>query len=214
VHLAPGAPLRPLDIEIPGDVSSAAFFLALALLYDGADIEVRDVGLNPSRLGFARIARRMGAQLVWDAERDVGGETVGRIRALSSALRGVSIEGKEVPSVIDELVLLACVATQAEGETIVRGATELRTKESDRISAVVANLRAIGAQAEETADGFVVRGTPGPLRGSVRTLGDHRMAMAFGILAALPDNDIHIDDTACVAVSYPEFWTHLEALLQ
>jgi 3-phosphoshikimate 1-carboxyvinyltransferase len=212
VFLAPEARLGPLDIDIPGDVSSAAFLLALAMLYEGGDIEVRDVGLNERRLGFARTARRMGARLTWESEREVGGESVGRIRALSSDLRGVIVEGEDVPSMIDEIVLLACVATQAEGETVVRGAQELRVKESDRIAAVVANLRAIGAHAEETTDGFVVRGTRGPLRGSVRTLGDHRMAMAFGVLAALPGNDIRIDDPACVAVSYPEFWKDLEAL--
>ena len=206
--------LAPLDINVPGDPSSAAFFLALAMLAKDGDIEVRDVGLNEGRMGFARVARRMGAQVAWDVEREAGGEPVGAIRASSSSLRGVVVEGDEVPSLIDELVLLACLATRAEGETIVRGAQELRVKESDRIAAVVENLRAIGAQASETADGFVVRGTPGPLRGSVRTLGDHRMAMAFGVLAALPGNDIRIDDPACVAVSYPGFWKDLEVLLR
>lgn len=113
---------------------------------------------------------------------------------------------------IDELVLLACLATRAEGETIVRGAQELRVKESDRIATVVHNLRAIGAEAEETADGFVVRGSRTPLRGAVRTHGDHRVAMAFGVLARLPGNDIRIDDPSCVAVSYPRFWEDLERL--
>jgi 3-phosphoshikimate 1-carboxyvinyltransferase len=113
---------------------------------------------------------------------------------------------------IDELVLLACLATRAEGETIVRGAQELRVKESDRIVTVIHNLRAIGAVAEETADGFVVRGTRTPLRGAVRTYGDHRVAMAFGVLATLPGNEIRIDDRSCVAVSYPRFWEDLELL--
>jgi 3-phosphoshikimate 1-carboxyvinyltransferase len=113
---------------------------------------------------------------------------------------------------IDELVLLACLASRAESETIVRGARELRVKESDRIATVVKNLRAIGAHAEETADGFVVRGAQKAFRGSVQTYGDHRVAMAFGVLATLPGNDIHIDDPSCVAVSYPAFWTDLERI--
>ena len=210
VVLGPDSRLAPIDIDVPGDPSSAAFFLAMAMLAEDRGIEVRDVGLNDGRIGFARVARRMGGRVAWDVEREVGGEPVGTIRASSSRLRGVVVDAGEVPSLIDELVLLACVATQAEGETIVRGAQELRVKESDRIAAVVDNLRAVGAHADETADGFVVHGAPGPLRGSVRTHGDHRMAMAFGVLSALPGNDIHIDDTACVAVSYPAFWKDLE----
>jgi 3-phosphoshikimate 1-carboxyvinyltransferase len=115
---------------------------------------------------------------------------------------------------IDELVLLACLAARAAGTTTVRGAQELRVKESDRIAAVVRNLQAVGARAEETADGFVVHGAPGPLKGSVRSSGDHRMAMAFGVLAALPGNAIDIDDRSCVAVSYPRFWEDLEGIAQ
>ena len=113
---------------------------------------------------------------------------------------------------IDELVLLACVAARAEGPTTVRGAQELRVKESDRIATVVRNLQVIGARAEETSDGFVVHGTSGPLSGGVRAHGDHRVAMAFGVLARLPDSDIRIDDPSCVAVSYPRFWDDLERL--
>jgi 3-phosphoshikimate 1-carboxyvinyltransferase len=115
---------------------------------------------------------------------------------------------------IDELVLLACLATRAEGTTTVTGAQELRVKESDRIAAVVGNLQAVGARADETADGFVVHGARGPLTGAVRSRGDHRMAMAFGVLGALPGNAIDIDDRSCVAVSYPRFWQDLEEMAQ
>jgi len=114
-----------------------------------------------------------------------------------------------VPAMIDELPMLACLATRADGETTVRGAEELRVKESDRIAAVVANLRAVGADADELPDGFVVRGAPGPLRGRVVTHGDHRLAMAFGVLGALDGNAISVDDPDCVAVSYPGFWADL-----
>jgi 3-phosphoshikimate 1-carboxyvinyltransferase len=113
---------------------------------------------------------------------------------------------------IDELVLLACVAARADGITTVRGASELRVKESDRIATVVRNLRGIGVRAEETPDGFAVEGTRAPLRGVVHAHGDHRIAMAFGVLASLPGSDIAIDDRSCVAVSYPRFWEDLERL--
>jgi 3-phosphoshikimate 1-carboxyvinyltransferase len=212
VVLEPVAKLEPLEMHVPGDPSSAAFLIALALLSDQGDVEVRDVGLNERRTGFFDVARRMGADISWTAERGVAGEPVGTVRARSSALRGVTVEGSDVPAMIDELVLLACLATSADGETVVRGARELRVKESDRIAAVVNNLRAIGAHAEETADGFVVRGARKPLRGLVQTHGDHRVAMAFGILARLPGNEVHIDDPRCVAVSYPAYWTDLERI--
>lgn len=212
VILEPVDRLEPLDIEVPGDPSSAAFLVALALLADRGELELHDVGLNERRTGFIDVARRMGAAISWDAERKVSGEPVGTIRARSSMLHGTTITGADVPTMIDELVLLGCLATRADGDTIVQGAQELRVKESDRIATVVENLRAIGADAEETADGFVVRGTRTRLHGSVRTHGDHRVAMAFGILAKLPGNDIRIDDPGCVAVSYPRFWEDLERL--
>ena len=139
------------------------------------------------------------------------GRTVGTIRAKSSRLP--ERRSKALTSSDDhELVLLACLATRAEGMTTVRGAQELRVKESDRISTVVQNLQAIGARAEETPDGFIVHGSPSPLSGMVRTRGDHRVAMAFGVLASLPGNDIHIDDPSCVAVSYPAFWDDVKRL--
>ena len=212
--LEPVDGLQPLDIDVPGDVSSAAFLVALALVADGGDLELRDVGLNERRLGFLEAARRMNATLSWEIRQEVGGEPAGTIRAKSSTLRGTTIEGTDVPAMIDELVLLACLATRAEGDTIVRGAEELRVKESDRIAAVVQNLRAIGAEAEETSDGFVVRGTRTPLRGLVRTRGDHRVAMSFAVLAKVPGNEIRIDNPSCVGVSYPRFWEDLTRLIR
>jgi 3-phosphoshikimate 1-carboxyvinyltransferase len=124
-------------------------------------------------------------------------------------LRAIDITPADVPSMIDELPLLAVVAARAEGETVVRGASELRVKESDRIAVTVANLRSIGVAAEELPDGFVVRGTDAPLRGSVQSHGDHRIAMAFGTLGATRNCDVTIDDMSCVSVSYPEFWHDL-----
>lgn len=212
VVLEPVRELAPLDLAIPGDPSSAAFLIALAILSDDGDLELRDIGLNERRLGFVKVVRRMGADVSWNVERDAAGEPVGTIRARSSRLRGTTIDGSEVPAMIDELVLLACVAARADGPTTVRGAQELRVKESDRIATVVRSLQVIGANAEETSDGFVVHGSAAPLSGEVRTHGDHRVAMAFGVLARLANNDVRIDDRSCVAVSYPSFWDDLERL--
>jgi 3-phosphoshikimate 1-carboxyvinyltransferase len=129
--------------------------------------------------------------------------------ARPAVLHGISVGGDSIPAMIDELPLLACLATRASGTTTITGAAELRGKESDRIATVVANLRSIGADVEEYPDGMSVSGSDRPLRGHVRTRGDHRIAMAFGVLAALPENRITLDDQACVTVSYPGFWTDL-----
>jgi len=154
----------------------------------------------------------MGADVSWEVEREECGEPVGTISVVPRALSGVQVGAEQVPAMIDELPLLACLATCADGETEIRGAGELRVKESDRIAVVVGNLRTLGADAEELPDGFVVRGTSPVLRGRVVTHGDHRMAMAFGILGALPGNEIEIDDPDCVAVSYPAFWSDLASV--
>jgi 3-phosphoshikimate 1-carboxyvinyltransferase len=155
----------------------------------------------------------MGASIALDDRERIAGEWIADVRVRSGAtLRGISIGREAIPTLIDELPLVACLAAYAEGETRVTGAAELRVKESDRIAVVVGNLRALGADADELPDGFVVRGTAPVLRGRVVTHGDHRMAMAFGILGALPGNDIEIDDRECVAVSYPTFWSDLAAV--
>jgi 3-phosphoshikimate 1-carboxyvinyltransferase len=206
VRLDPPQRLAPLDMLVPGDPSSAAFLAALAALASEGDLTLVDVCLNPTRTGFLRALSRMGSRLEIQPGERQGGEEMGTIRVWPSELRAVELEGSEVPSMIDELPLLACVAARADGVTLIRGAGELRVKESDRIATVVANLRAIGAEAEEHPDGLSVAGSTRPLRGLVRTGGDHRIAMAFGILAALPGNAIEIDDPACAAVSYPGFW--------
>lgn len=206
------ARLAPLDFDVPGDPSSAAFLVGWALLADHGEVEVPGVALNERRTGFFEVARRMGGSVSSNVERDAAGEPVGTIRAKRSTLYGTTIQGADVPAMIDELVLLACLAARADGVTTVQGAQELRVKESDRIATVVQNLRAIGARAEETPDGFIVQGSRVALSGPVRTHGDHRVAMAFGVLASLPGNDIQIDDRSCVGVSYPGFWDDLRRL--
>jgi 3-phosphoshikimate 1-carboxyvinyltransferase len=209
VRLAPGQTVQPLDISVPADPSSAAFFVALAALADHGEIRLTDVCLNPTRTGAFDVLRRMGASIALSDLRESGGEPVGTIAASASALTGTRIGGAEIPRCIDELPLLACVAARAHGETIIADASELRVKESDRIRAVVQNLRRLGVDAEERDDGMRIVGSRAPLSGQVATHGDHRLAMAFGILAALPENSITIDDPSCVAVSYPDFWSDL-----
>jgi 3-phosphoshikimate 1-carboxyvinyltransferase len=204
--------LPPLDLRVPGDPSSAAFLVALALLADEGELLVRAVGTNPTRTGFFRVLARMGGFVELHGEREEGGEPVADLRVQPAPLRGVEIGGAEVPSLIDEIPILAVLAARAEGETRVTGASELRVKESDRIRAIVENLRAVGVEAEELPDGLVVRGTDRPLAGEIRTHGDHRIAMAFGVLGALSGNDVRVDDPACVEVSFPGFWELLREL--
>lgn len=209
VALTPVDRLAALDQPVPGDPSSAAFLAALAALADGGAIVLPDVCLNPTRAGFLDVLARMGATVEREAA-EYGGELVGTVRVRPGALVACTVEAPEVPSLIDELPLVACLAARAEGTTVIRGAAELRVKESDRIAATVANLRAIGVDADELPDGLVVTGSRRPVRGRVRTHGDHRLAMAFGVLGRVDGHALEIDDPACVNVSYPTFWRDLE----
>lgn len=214
MEISPGQVLRPEDVAVPGDPSSAAFFVALGLLSRDADLRLENVCLNETRMGFVGALRRMRASVEVQGAREEGGEIVGTLVPKPSMLSGIQVDPDEVPAMIDELPLLACVATRARGETVVRGAAELRVKESDRITTIVQNLRALGAEAEELPDGFRVQGSARPLRGRVTTRGDHRIAMGFAILGALEGNEIELDDRECVAVSYPAFWTDLAKVLE
>jgi 3-phosphoshikimate 1-carboxyvinyltransferase len=201
--------LPALDLRVPGDPSSAAYFIALAAAFPDREIVLPGVCLNPTRIGFVDAVRRMGASVDIEPTGTETGETVGTITARAGDLRGVSVDAAEVPAMIDEIPLLACLAARASGDTVIRGAGELRVKESDRIAAVAANLTALGVRVEETGDGMRVIGTDAPLRGRVHAFADHRIAMAFGVLGALPGNRIQIDDPTCVNISYPQFWADL-----
>ena len=210
VLLFGGQSLSPLDLDVPGDPSSAAFFAALATLAPKGELLLERVCVNETRTGFLGALAEMGASVEFEDKVLRSGEWTANVRVTAgSGLHGVTIGREAIPTLIDELPLLACIAAYADGETRVNGAEELRVKESDRISAVVSNLQALGADAEELPDGFVISGTHPRLRGTVVTHGDHRLAMAFGMLATLPGNEIAIDDRNCVAVSYPSFWDDL-----
>ncbi len=209
VALEPVRVLSAADVDVPADPSSAAFFVALAAMADGGELLLRDVCVNPTRTGFLQLLRRMGARVEFIEETVRGGEPVATLRVAAGPLVGTDIGGDEVPSMIDELPLAACLGARAEGVTRITGAGELRVKESDRIATVVQNLRALGVDADELPDGMIVRGTRAPLRGAVATRGDHRIAMAFGVLGTTDGAAIEIDDPACVDVSFPGFWALL-----
>ncbi len=207
----PAGELAPLDLRVPGDVSSASFFFALAALSERLAVNAPGVGLNETRTGFLRVLERMGAEVTVARRSQAGGETLGDARVVGSGgLRAVEVGGDEVPGMIDELPALAVTAVRAEGVTRITGAAELRLKESDRLAALAANLREIGARVEEGRDGLEIEGTRRPLAGTVKSFGDHRVAMAFGVLGATPECDVRIDDPTVSDVSFPGFWRLLE----
>jgi 3-phosphoshikimate 1-carboxyvinyltransferase len=202
VEISAFAPAR-FEIEIPGDPSSAAFIVTAAVLTGSA--EIPNVGLNPTRIGFLETLARMGAAVEWKTEAEHMGEPVGTISARASELASTGLEGPLVPLVLDELPLLAVLATQARGTTTVTGAAELRIKESDRIATIVTALRDMGADAEEKRDGFTVSG-PTPLKGTtVDPAGDHRIAMALAVAGLVADGETVIDGFEAASVSWPGF---------
>jgi 3-phosphoshikimate 1-carboxyvinyltransferase len=209
VCLRPARRLRPLEIRVPADPSSAAFFVALAALANEGELVLTDVCLNPTRTGFFAALRRMGASVEEAREISSAGEELGSVRVKPARLRSTRITGDQVPALIDELPLLACVAAGAGIELEITGAAELRVKESDRINTVVQNLRAVGADAEELPDGLRVRAGRRALAGTIDPRRDHRIAMAFGVLSAATGNRITVKEPECVAVSYPGFWDDL-----
>jgi 3-phosphoshikimate 1-carboxyvinyltransferase len=206
--------LPPFAFCVPGDPSSAAFFAALALL-TGIPVTTSPIAVNPTRTGFFDVLVRMGARITSEPLSVECGEPTGALTIRGTLDAAATVDGAAIPALIDELPLLACLAAYAPGETRVADAAELRVKESDRITAVVTALRAIGAEADERPDGFVVRGRPGArYAGHVVTHGDHRLAMAFGVLGAVPGNAITVDDPGCVGVSFPTFWDTLAEVMR
>ena len=204
--------LWPLDLDVPGDISSAAFVLVLALLGGTrGELTVCGVGINPTRTGVLPVLARMGARLVVEPDADQGGEPVGSITAAPTVLHATTIGADDVIGAIDEIPILAAAAARAQGTTRITGAGELRVKETDRLSALAQNLRAIGVLVEELEDGLEVEGTDRPLVGEVDAMGDHRIAMAFGVLGALAGNDIRVRGAHVVDVSFPGFWERLAA---
>lgn len=209
VCLRPSRRLSPMEIDVPGDPSSAAFFVALATLAGEGELTLADVCLNPTRTGFLDAMKRMGADIRLSETASSAGEEIGTLVVRPAELDDLSITASEVPSLIDELPLLACVAAGAGVDLEITGAEELRVKESDRINAVVENLLLVGAHAEELPDGLRVWPGRRQFSGTIDPRGDHRIAMAFGVLGAVSGNRITVKNPECVAVSYPGFWNDL-----
>ncbi|HQI02403.1 MAG TPA: 3-phosphoshikimate 1-carboxyvinyltransferase [Deltaproteobacteria bacterium] len=200
------------EIFVPGDPSSAAFPAVWAAAARESEVVLRDICLNPTRIGFINVLRRMGADISFENARGVSGETVGDILVKGGALQATTIEGDEIPRLIDEIPILAVAACFAQGTTVIRDASELRVKETDRISALVNGLASLGAHVEEKSDGLVIHGPLHFHGGSIRTYSDHRIAMAFHILSKISDTDVAIDDRDCVDISFPGFFSLMETL--
>jgi 3-phosphoshikimate 1-carboxyvinyltransferase len=213
VEVRPVERLGPLDIDIPGDVSAAGFWLVIAGLVAGSHLRLRSVGVNPTRTGFIELLRTCGVEIAVTGTRSVGGEPVGDIDVgAASELRPVSVNAGAAAEMIDELPILAVAATQLPGVSRITGARELRVKESDRIAAMAEGLAAMGADVTALDDGWEIRG-PRHLEGArVRSHRDHRIAMALAIAGLLADGSTEIEDAECVDISYPGFFEQLEAL--
>ncbi len=213
ISFVPPDAVSSFATRIPGDPSSAAFLAAAAVLA-GSGLLITEVGINPTRTGFIHVLRRMGARVEVIPRGEQLGEPVGDLLVSPGSLTGTEVDAREVPTLIDEIPILAAVAAQAEGPTIFRGIAELRVKESDRLHLLSANLRSLGCEAEASADSLLVSGLGLPLRGQVDTAGDHRMAMAFSVLAAaVPESNIRLSEVKSAAVSYPSFFADLRRVL-
>ena len=207
-----GARLHAADLDVPGDLSSAAFFLAAALLLPDSELVIRGVGLNPTRTGIVDVVRAMGGNVEIHNRTHVGGEPVGDLLVRSSRLHGVEIDGELVVRAIDELPIVAVVMACAHGTSVIRGAQELRVKESDRIAGLAGALTTLGADLDEQPDGLVIRGPARLSGGTVHSRSDHRLAMALGVAALLSRRSVQIEEPECVAVSFPGFFRLLRDL--
>ena len=208
-----GASLRLPEVAVPGDISSAAPFLVGAAIVPGSAVTVHGVGLNPRRAGLLDVLERMGVRIAIYNRRSIGGEPAGDVEVRASDLVGATITAEEVPSLIDELPILAVAACHARGETVVRGAEELRAKESNRIEAVVEELRRIGGHIRATTDGFRIKGVPARLRGGVvDSRGDHRLAMLGAIAGVASREGVELRGAGAAATSFPGFFEVLEQI--
>ncbi len=213
------ASIRPCEelygqkITVPGDISSAAYFIAAGLIVPDSEILIEGVGINPTRAGILKVCEDMGGDITLLNERFEGGEKIADILVRTSRLHGTEISGGIIPTLIDEIPVIAVMAATAEGTTVIKDAAELKVKETDRIETVTDNLKAMGCDVTPTDDGIIIRGGR-PLKGaSIHTLLDHRIAMAFSIAALTAEGNTKILDSRCIDVSYPDFYDTFDALL-
>ncbi|WP_040208359.1 3-phosphoshikimate 1-carboxyvinyltransferase [Neobacillus jeddahensis] len=206
--------LTASTIFVPGDISSAAFFLVAGAILPESEIVLRNVGLNPTRTGIIEVMKRMGADLEVVQQNDESFEPVGDLIIKTSKLKGTIVEGDLIPRLIDEIPIIALLATQAEGKTVIKDAEELKVKETNRIDTVVQELRTLGASIEATADGMIINGKSNLLGGKVSSHGDHRIGMMLAIAALLCTNEVQLEKSDAISVSYPNFFPHLNSLIR
>lgn len=208
-----GQQLQATHVNVPGDISSAAFFLVAGAIVPNSNIVLKNVGVNPTRAGIIEVLEKMGANMSVQVEDENAAEPTATISIKSSQLQATTIEGDIIPRLIDEIPIIALLATQAEGTTVIRNAEELKVKETDRITAVVTELKKLGANIEATDDGMIIQGPTNLYGANLQTYGDHRIGMMSAIAALISSSPIEIDDADCIAVSYPSFFEHVEELL-
>ncbi|MGE7834852.1 3-phosphoshikimate 1-carboxyvinyltransferase [Viridibacillus arvi] len=212
VSLQGGQQLTATHVAVPGDISSAAFFLVAGAVAKNSEIMLGNVGLNPTRTGIIDVLQEMNAKMSIEIDDESAAEPTGTITVSTSELQGTTIGGDVIPRLIDEIPILALLATQANGQTVIKDAEELKVKETDRITAVVDELKKLGADIVATDDGMIING-PTPLTGStIRTYGDHRIGMMGAIAALITEGAIELDDADCIAVSYPTFFEDVQAV--
>ncbi|WP_090840461.1 3-phosphoshikimate 1-carboxyvinyltransferase [Alkalicoccus daliensis] len=208
-----GQKLQATKVEVPGDISSAAFMLVAGAIVPESEIKLDVVGINPTRAGIIDVMKRAGADVTLENERMLGGEPVADIRIKASSLKAVEIAGADIPRLIDEIPVLALLATQAEGTTVIKDAAELKVKETNRIDTVVNQLNKLGASCEATEDGMIIHG-PTPLKGAeVESFHDHRIGMTMALAGLISEGEVKVKDTEAIAVSYPDFFEDLKGLL-
>ncbi|MEK4229018.1 3-phosphoshikimate 1-carboxyvinyltransferase [Solibacillus sp. FSL H8-0538] len=209
-----GQQLTGTHVNVPGDISSAAFFLVAGAITKGSEIILKNVGVNETRAGIIEVLEKMGAAMRVGIENEQAAEPTATITISTSDLQATTIEGNIIPRLIDEIPILALLATQATGTTVIKDAEELKVKETDRITAVVTELKKLGANIEATDDGMIINGPTKLHGGALKSYGDHRIGMMAAVAALVTDDPVTLDDAACIAVSYPTFFEHLETLLQ
>ena len=213
IGIHPGKELETQDFLIPGDISAAAFFLVAAAIVPGSELKISHIGVNPTRAGIIEVMQQMGARIKLENKRVIGGEAIADLIIAAAPLRAVRIEGEIIPRLIDELPVLAVAMAAAEGESAVRGAGELRVKETDRITAICSELSKMGVMIAELEDGFIVKGKGGPLRGTqVNSHGDHRIAMSLAVAALIAEGETTINNAGAVNISFPDFWQLLDTI--
>ncbi|MFD1018481.1 3-phosphoshikimate 1-carboxyvinyltransferase [Thalassobacillus hwangdonensis] len=214
ISVTGGQTLSPADMKVPGDISSAAFFIAAAAIIPGSHVIIKDVGLNHTRTGFIDALRLMGAEINTEITRTVGGEPIGEVEVVHRKLHGTTIDGDIIPRLIDEIPILALVATQAGGETIIKDAAELRVKETDRVETTVNVLQKMGAYIIGKEDGMTIQGGASLKGASLDSMMDHRIGMMISIASMIAEGTSFLHNGSCIDISYPDFFADLENLVR